>query len=78
MKLYGAARRFLVTPETESSLGLMFVGFAIYFVGALVLVNRFVVIAGWLLSVFGIINYVRALRRRSREPIARAKQPWES
>ena len=77
MKLYGAARRFLTIPETESSLGLMFVGFAVYFVGAFFLVNRFVVIAGWLLSIFGIVNYVRALRRRLREPIVRAKQPWE-
>jgi hypothetical protein len=55
----------------------MFAGFAVYFVGAFLLVNRFVVIAGWLLSVFGIINYLRAMRRQLQEPIARAKQPWE-
>ena len=62
-------------PDKNTSLAVMFAGFAIYAVGAL-LGYRFVALGGWLTAVVAIINYMRAFFADTGIP-PKVRQPWD-
>jgi hypothetical protein len=62
-------------PDTSTSLAVMFAGFAVYAVGAL-LGYRFVALGGWLIAVVAIISYVRGFFADTGIP-PKARQPWD-
>lgn len=75
MSIFSRARQYLLKPDKDTSLAVMFAGFAIYAVGAL-LGYRFVALGGWLISGVAIVNYVRWFFTDTGIP-PKTRQPWD-
>lgn len=75
MNTLNRVRQYFAKPDKNTSLAIMFAGFAVYAVGAL-LGNRFVAVGGWLVCVAAIVNYVRwFFSDHGIQP--KTRQPWE-